>query len=316
MIGPTMIRLLAATLVLQFTTSQVRAQPAFFEPPAGYYKARGSRVTAKWTVDRTTLREDESLTATLTIDGATNSAEIVRPELTKIRAFADRFQIENVPGQSPIFVYNLRPRNAEVNRLPSLDFFYDSGVKVGDPFKNARARWIDLAVTPAEKVTPPATPLLAPERLFQLETGSHVLDREPFAAGWGSWLGLLLVGILVAAGWYATWRRLYPDGARLAKLRRNRTMRRATDALRRAETAEAVAAAAIGYVRSRCPLAAGCETPHDVGEALRNAGISGSDAAEAFLRRCDAARFAPSSDTALSLAEEARGLLAKLEAAE
>jgi hypothetical protein len=292
------------------------AQPAFFEPPSGYYKARGPAVKARWSVDRTSLREDESLIATLTITGASNPAEIVRPDLAKIRAFADRFQIEDVPGKSAVFVYKLRPRNAQVNRLPSLDFFYDSGVKVGDPFKNARAAGFDLVVIPVERPAAQPSPLIAPERLFKLETGSRVLEREPFVAGWYSHLVLVLLGILTASGWYALWRRLYPDGARLAKLRRNRAMRRAADALARADSPEKVAAAVLGYVRSRCPLPAGCETPSDVHAALRSADIPGAEAAEAFLRRCDAARFAPSSDNAVSLAAEARTLLATLEAAE
>lgn len=291
------------------------AQLAFFEPPSGYYKARGPAVKAKWSVDRTSLREDESLTATLTITGASNPDEIVRPDIAKIRAFADRFQIEGVSGTSPVFVYKLRPRNAQVNRLPSLDFFYDSGVKVGDPFKNARAAGFDLVITPVEKPAAQPTPLIAPERLFKLETGSRVLEREPFVAGWFSWVALFLLGILAASVWYALWRRAYPDGARLAKLRRNRAMRRAMDALARADSPERVASAVVGYVRSRCPLPAGCETPSDVRAALHAAGITGADAAESFLRRCDAARFAPSSDNAMSLAAEARALLATLEAA-
>ncbi|MFO0804087.1 MAG: hypothetical protein U0791_13315 [Gemmataceae bacterium] len=310
-----MRRAIITLLLLALSPAVANAQPAFFEPPAGFYKARGPAVKAAWSVDRTSLRENETLTATLTIRGATNPADVVRPNLAKIRAFADRFQIEDVPGESPIFVYKLRPRNAQVNRLPSLDFFYDSGVKVGDPFKNARATGIDLTVIPAEKPASQPTPLIAPERLFRLETGPQVLERSPFAAGWLHWLGMFLLGVLAAGGWYAAWRRIYPDGARLAKLRRNRAMRRATDALARAGSAADVAAAVIGYVRSRCPLPAGCETPSETDAALRSAGIPGAESAEALLRRCDAARFSPSSDNAVSLAAEARELLATLEAA-
>ena len=48
------------------------AQPALFEPAQGFYKARGTKVAATWSVDRTELPEDGVLTATLTITGATN----------------------------------------------------------------------------------------------------------------------------------------------------------------------------------------------------------------------------------------------------
>ena len=302
-------------LMLLLAFGVARAQPPLFEPPQGFYKARGNPVAATWSVDRTTLPENESITATLTIAGATNPQDIVRPDLAKIREFADRFQIENVPGRSPTFAYKLRPRNAAVNRLPSMDFHYDSGVKVGNPFKNARAKGIDLVVTAVAKAKPQPVPLLEPDRFFEIESGSHVLEKQPFAAGWMAWLGLFLLGILIAAMWYIVWENLYPDGAKLAKLRRNRAMRRATDAIRRDDSAGAVAAAVIGYLRSRCPLPAGCETPSEVGEALRSANIPAADAAEEFLRRCDEARFAPKSDSALSLADEARSLLARMEAA-
>src|SRR5437660_1994990 len=84
------------------------AQPPFFEPQQGYYNARGARVTAAWSVDRTEVPEDGVLTATLTVRGADNPQEIVRPDLKAVKdkdgktPFADRFRsIENVPGPTP-----------------------------------------------------------------------------------------------------------------------------------------------------------------------------------------------------------------------
>src|SRR5262245_27985323 len=80
------------------------AAPPLFEPQQGYYKARGARVTAAWSVDRTEVPEDGVLTATLTVRGADNPHEIVRPNLKTVKdkdgksPFADRFRsIENVP---------------------------------------------------------------------------------------------------------------------------------------------------------------------------------------------------------------------------
>ena len=292
------------------------AQPALFEPQHGFYKARGTKVTATWSVDRTELPEDGVLTATLTISGATNSQEIVRPDLAKVRddegrlPYAERFQIEDVPG--PNFAYRLRPRSASVNRLPTLDFWYDSGVKVGNPFKKTTAKGIDLVVKKVVKARPPAVPLLEPDRLFELETGS--LDREPFAFGWVSWCVLFAMGILIPAIWYGLWRRVYPNGARLAKLRRSRAVRRAADAIRKAkrsaDPAGAIAAAVLGYLRTRFALPPGADTPSEVEDALHDPAVS------AFLRRCDEARFAVSSDNPLSLASDAESLLASLEAKE
>ena len=292
------------------------AQPALFEPAQGFYKARGTKVAATWSVDRTELPEDGVLTATLTITGATNPQEIVRPDLAKVRddegrlPYAERFQIEDVPG--PNFVYRLRPRSANVNRLPTLDFWYDSGVKVGNPFKKTTAKGINLVVIKVVKARPPAVPLLEPDRLFELETGS--LGREPFAAGWGSWLLLFAMGISIPALWYGLWRRVSPNGVRLAKLRRSRAVRRAADAIRKAkrsaDPAGAIAAAVLGYLRARFALPPGADTPSEVEDALHDPAVA------AFLRRCDEARFAPSSDNPLSLASDAESLIAGLEAKE
>ena len=73
------------------------AQPQPYEPPGDYYKAKGAGVSVSWSLDRTELTEDEFLTATLTIRKATNPHEIVRPDLRKLPAFNDAFQIEDVP---------------------------------------------------------------------------------------------------------------------------------------------------------------------------------------------------------------------------
>ena len=298
------------------------AQPALFEPQHGFYKARGTKVTATWSVDRTELPEDGVLTAKLTITGATNPQEIVVPDLTKVRdedgrlPYAERFQIESVPveidGKNPSFIYRLRPRSANVNRLPTLDFWYDTGVKVGNPFKKTTAKGVDLVVNKVAKAKPPVVPMLEPDRLFELETGS--LDRAPFAVGWVSWWLLFAMGMVIAGAWYGIWRRVYPNGAKLAKLRRSRAVRRATDAIRKAkrstDPAGAIAAAVLGYLRTRFALPPGADTPSEVEAALHEPTVA------AFLRRCDKSRFAPSSDNPLSLASDAEALIASLEAKE
>jgi hypothetical protein len=323
-------------LIAQSSVEHFNAeQPGFFEPTQDYYRARGSKVTAAWGLDRIEVPEDGVLTASLTIRGATNPHEIVRPDLAKVRdedgrhPFAERFQIEDVSGASArpeakevVFVYRLRPRGLGVNRLPSLPFWYDTGVRVGNPFQLTRAKGIDIVVARVAKARPPAVPLIEPDRLFQLEAGPGLPDREPFAPGVGSWVVLFGLGLAIAGGWYAGWRWAYPDGARLARLRRSRAVRRATDAIGRAgrgaDPAGAVAAAVIGYLRARFPLPPGAETPAEVEEGLRAAGQTAPvlDWVEAFLRRCDELRFAPTSDRPLSLAAEAESLLVRLEAVE
>lgn len=308
----------------------VSAQPTFWERKEGYYQARGVGVTAAWSADRTELPEGEALTATLTVRNVQNPREVVRPDLRKLPDFNDRFQIEDLPGPPPAadakevrFAYQLRPRSREVDRLPSLDFFYlNPRIKDADPFMNARAKGLALAVTAAApKPRPPAVPLDAPEHLLVIATGPELLDRGPFVPSAGAWLLAFALGPVAAVGWYFAWRRLYPDAARLARLRRRRAARRAIDAARRAhrtpDPAGTVAAAVLGYLRTRFPLPPGAETPADVGAGLREAGLPEPEAEEvvAFFRRCDAARFGPPGDNAVSLASAAESLVERLEAA-
>lgn len=312
-----------------YLPGSARADPELFAPPLGQIdtKARGQAVETAWAVDRTAIPEGEAFTATLTVRGATNPAEVVRPDLRQVKAFVDRFEVEDVPGPAPpadakelAFVYRLKPRNRSVNRLPSLDFPYrKAGVTAGNPYMNARARGIDLAVTAAvTKPAPPPVPLAEPDRLFAVVPS----DPTPFAPGVWAWLLAGLAGPLVAGGWYAGWRWKYPGAARAARLRRAKAARRAgraiTRAARTADPPATIAAAVLGYLRARYPLPPGTDTPAEVGEAVRAAGLPDDPAAEveAFLRDCDAARFGGVGDGGLSLDAEAVALLARLEAVE
>ena len=318
-------------ILVALCTLLARAQePRFYQPKEHDYNARGTRVTAKWSLDRTTVPEDGHLTATLTITGATNPHEVVRPDLRKLPAFNDRFQIEDVPGKpvpanakSVSFAYRLRPRARDVNRVPTLPFAYFNPQGGGpNKYRETKADGIDIKVTPAAAKAappPPAVPLDAPEFLFEINTGPQVLDRGPFAPGSATWALLVALGPLLAGGWYVAWRRLYPDAVRLARIRRSKAARRAVDAIRRAgrsaDPAGTIAAAVLGYLRARYPLPPGAETPTELGDALRAAGLPEADAgpAVAFFRDCDEARFAPPADTGLSLADEAEALVARLE---
>lgn len=307
------------------------APPPFFEPRDHYYKAQGAKVTVKWELDRDAVPEDGHLVATLVVAGAANPHEVVRPDLGKLPAFRDRFQVEDVPGKPPAasaksvsFAYKLRPRTAKVDRVPTLLFaYYNPQAPGADKFRQTKAEGKPITVTPAPpRPAPAAIPLDVPDHLFEVATGPEVLDREPFAPGAWLWLGLAAAAPVAAGGWYLVWRRMYPDAVRLARLRRSRAARRAIDAVRRAARSAdppgTVAAAVLGYVRARYPLPPGAETPGELGDALRAAGLpdADADAAVGFFRRCDEARFAAASDTRLSLAAEAEALVTRLEGRE
>jgi len=320
-----------ALFLLGTLTTTGHGQPAFFEPKEGFYGARGTAVTAAWAVEPGTIREGEFLTATLTVRGATNPHEIARPDLRKLSAYTAKFDpIEDTigpaanPGTKEVaFAYRLRPRNRDVTSFPTLTFAYlNPAVTTSDPFQRLRVKWEHpiTVVVAAAKPPPPAVPLDASDHLFDVPTGPRLLVREPFAPPPWAWPVLAALAPLVAGAWYVAWRRVYPDEARLARQRRSVAVRRAAAAIRRAgkspDPAAGYAAAVVGFLRTRYALPPGVETPAEVGDALRAAGLSERlvAVAVALLRRCDAARFAPSGRADPSLADDARQLVAHLEA--
>ncbi|MBA4188598.1 MAG: hypothetical protein C0467_11410 [Planctomycetaceae bacterium] len=304
--------------------------PLVGQPSSDFYGAAGSGVKVAWAVERNVVPEDGELVATLTISNATNPRKITRPDLKKLPEFNDRFAITDNPDR-PIaegspevqFSYRLRPRNRKTDQIPTLNFYYfNTAAPAGKQFKLTNTgRPIPIKVTAAApKVPPPPMPLVEPEHLFAIATGPALLDRGAVVASW-AWLLLGVAGPLFALGWYAAWRRLYPDAQRLATIRRTRAARRAMDAITWAshthDPPAAIAAAMLGYLRSRFPLPPGAVTPSELAVALAEIGMPTADCEQVaeFFRACDAARFAPSSDNAVSLAADASAIVARLEAA-
>src|SRR5438105_5610339 len=91
--------LLGVLAFLVLGTSTAAEPPPFYEPKEHYYKAQGAGIKVDWSLDKTEVAEDSELIATLTVKGATNPREIVRPDLRKLPAFNSAFQIEDVLGQ-------------------------------------------------------------------------------------------------------------------------------------------------------------------------------------------------------------------------
>lgn len=301
------------------------AQPPFFEPAEHYYKAKGSGVVASWALDRTALTDGDTLTATLTIKNATNPHEIVRPDLRKLPPFHDAFQIEDAAGPPAgpkdtvvKFVYLLKPRSRVVAKLPSLTFvYYNPALPEEKRFMTTKAAAQAITVTAAAPKPRQLIPLDAPDALFDHPTGPGLLAREPFAPSAALWWLLAVAVPLLALVWFLAWRRVYPDAARLSRIRRHRAARRAHDAIRRAartpDPAGTIAAAVLGYLRARHPLPLGAETPAAIGDALRDAGHPDDEVVN-FFRGCDEARFSGSSDNVMSLARDAAALVDRLEA--
>ncbi len=303
--------------------------PVVGQPTENFYQARGSGVKVAWNLDRTTVPEDEEIVATLIIRGAANPAEIDRPDLKKLEPFESRFMVTDNRDPTPEtnakevrFSYRFRPRNRAVKEVPTFQFhYYNPAASAGKQFPLTEARSVPIAVTePKPKPPPPAIPLAEPEHLFAVATGPRVLESRPFVPSIRTWVAFAFGGPLLAVGWYVAWRRVYPDAARLARMRRTRAARRAIDSIRRSDRAVdppgAIAAAVLGYLRARFPLPYSAVTPPEIGAALAELGMTDEecDTVADFFRACDAARFAGPDDNDAALASAAEALVVRLEA--
>jgi hypothetical protein len=297
------------------------AQPAFYEPSEHYYKAIGRGVSVRWEVPVSKVEEGRDLPATLVITGATNPAEVERPELKKLSPF-DGFIVTDLPARRPAdgsvrFDYKLRPRNRSVDHIPALEFYYfNPAAAPGKQFPYTLAYSVPIEVT--ERPEPGAVPMAEPDRLFQLSTNLE-LRRGPFEPPGWAWGAFALLGPIAAAGWFLVWRWLYPDAQRLAHMRRSRAARRATDLIRRAaRTADppaAIAGALLGYLRTRFPVPDSAGTPPEIASSLveSQVPVELAEAVADVFRGCDRARFAPPGDSGQSLAGEAEAIVSRLE---
>jgi hypothetical protein len=157
------------------------------------------------------------------------------------------------------------------------------------------------------------------DHLFHVATGPEVL-RTPFVPCQWAWLAVGLFGPLAAGAWFLVWRRIYPDAARMAHIRRSRAARRALDAIRKSgrtlDPPATIAAAVLSYLRTRFPLPESAVTPSEIAGELTEAQVPSEvaeDIADVF-RACDHARFAPPGDRGASLADAAEAAIARLEA--
>ncbi len=110
----------------------------------------------------------------------------------------------------------------------------------------------------------------------------------------------MLPPVLCIAG-YFLWRQLFPDAAQRLRRRRGRGLKLALKQLHKlgaSPTSAQIREVVAEYLRLHLPLPPGGPTAPDVKKALLRRGL-GADTvsqAEGFVRRCDAALFAPAAD--------------------
>jgi hypothetical protein len=232
-----------------------------------------------------------------------------RVDLRQLPEFAAAFYIEDSSEEAVRpdadtweFSYRLKPRRPGSQIVPSLPFVYYNPylLTTNKGFQVLYTDPIALNVLPAESVK---VPVYGPEIAFELATGPGELDRRK-AWTMPSRLTLVVVLLTPPAGcvvWYFVWRRMYPDAARLASLRRSRAARRALNALQAVRRPQAgqhatqTANIVTDYLQQRFDLTVAEATPREVAELFEKRGCSPELVARAvqFFERCDNARFVP-----------------------
>src|SRR5262245_9591513 len=320
--GPGVTHLLPLALLLLATPDEA---PLVGRPAEHFYGAVGERVRVEVSADRTELRAEERLTLTVRVSGAANPAKLQRPDLRQVPEFADRFHIDaagpdgpepNSPDGARAYVYELRPKGAAVRAIPPLLYAYYNP-RLNYFATTASDDAIPLKVTPRQASEDSALPLAGPEWLFEPAAESEWLAVRPVWPPWPLAVPLLLGPPLLAWLWRRRWRRLHPDADRLARERRSRAARQALAALRRAATADAVAAVALDYLRHRLDLPQAAVTPDEVARHLGTAGQSAEAVAAArdFVRAADAARHGPPGAAAKGLSADLERLIEAVEGA-
>ena len=268
-----------------------------------FYGAIGPAVAVQWQADWTTAHVGSDMMVSLVVRNAVNPDELQRPPL---ELPGDTFQVLNaespprrLPGNAVAYEYRVRPRRAGTFQLPALPYaYYRPDRPDGKRFLTAYADPLTLTVIPAEPTTgPPGLPSLPAEILS--------LPQETWADCVPVWAWLVPVGSVFPCLYGA--RRAV---ARYIAARANechpalsQARRRLTEAGRSDDPVAAIRSALHDYLTARHGLPGVARTPHEVEAAVAHPPAMA--AVVAVLKRCDATRFSPVNDDALSLTRAA-----------
>lgn len=265
-----------------------------------FYGAIGPAVEVHWQAGVTTATVGSDITVSLVVRNALNADELQRPPL---ELPADTFQVLNaespprrLPGNAVAIDFLLRPRRAGTFQLPALRYaYYRPDRPDGKRFLTAYADPLSLTVLPAEPTTGSPKPPSLPAVILTLPQETWA-DRVP---GW-AWLVPLgaVIPSLIAARRVIARRavaRASECHSALAQARR-----RLADAGGSDDPVAAIRSAIHDYLTARHGLPGVARTPSEVEAAVANSPAMA--AVVAVLERCDATRFSPAGDDALSLA--------------
>jgi len=160
-----------------------------------------------------------------------------------------------------------------------------------------------------------------PATVYEFVEDPRLLRRDDrFSVPW-VWIDLaLLLPPVGCVAWYLTWKRLYPDAARLARQRRSRAAELALKQLYRASKrpvqAHQVTEIVAQYLRQRLDLNTREPTPPEIAGHLQKLHFTPAlvDKAVGFFKEADAARFLPAADGPTALVESGKDMILALEA--
>ena len=296
--------LLAAVALLLAPPPSVDGLAPLDRQARDFHGAIGPAVAVHWEATPAAAPLGGDVTLSLVVRGALNPGELQRPAVAWPAA---DFQVLNaespprpLPGDAVAFDYAVRPRHAGVTEVRALPYaYYRPDRPDGKRFLTAYADPLTLTVFPGASpvVMPPAAAISAP-------TGGNRLP---------AWAWLAPVVVTFPCLWLA---RRTIGHRRAARARRHHPAaalahRRLAEADRAADPVAAVRDALHDYLVARHGLPDGARTPGEIEAALP--GTPGLAAVVAVLKRCDAARFSPAGDAALSLADSAAAAVAACE---
>jgi hypothetical protein len=306
--------------------------------PEAFSEAVGNKFVVSTRADKTEMYLGQAMVYTVQVRAVGKFWHAPeRPDLQEMPKFRERFKIARSSSPQPDrvldnkaweFDYRLQPVSESVERIPPLPLaYYHPHPKSDVPghFFTTFGDEIELKIKPV--VSPnakSAKPIMAPAWLFEPAPAADVLRSSTgFIRPSMSLLALVLLappalGFL----WYAAWRRLYPDAAGRARIRRSRAALLALQDLSAingngSDRVERVTAITGTYLRQRFDLAAVEPTPAEVDALLRRHTTTEklADSVARFFADCDAARFAPTGSVGQSTdpVEAARQLIVSLE---
>jgi hypothetical protein len=310
------------------TFVSVTEAPLVGRPREHFYNAVGEQVRVELHANPTDVRVEDSLTLTIQINGAVNPDQVERPDLRALEEFASRFHIDDLDEASAketptgvrLFRYRLRPKNEHLRAIPPLLFrYYDAKL---DYFPTTISNSIPLHVRPRIVAESTGMPMQEPIFLFHIAEGPALLTRQLPRSGWPEMLLAFFSPALMCAVWFGWWRYRHPDEAKLAHLRRSRSVRHALDELRRLSKhaspsqADDVASIFRLYLQQRLDLPQHAGTPAEVANYLNGRGYPTANVERvvALLEQCDAARFGPLDRAKLDMCRLAEACIVAVEA--